>query len=174
MLKNNEKGMTLVEMMIASIIVTLLIGSAMTVYIAVLKSWAGQERRVGISIVSDRALSEMSNELRSASEVSTSINNDEIRYTNDGSNYYIYYLYNSSDTYPPAFTESSYQLKHTALTGTINGTFTYGDGRIIATDVLPPTTTDLSFSGSTITMDMSITRGDETIRSKTKVSPRNI
>ncbi|MGB2598919.1 MAG: prepilin-type N-terminal cleavage/methylation domain-containing protein [Candidatus Omnitrophota bacterium] len=174
MLKNNEKGMTLVEIMIASIIVALLIGAAMTVYIAVLRAWAGQEQRVGISIAADRALSGISQELRSASEVSTSVNDDEIRYTNDGSNYYIYYLYNSGDSYPPAFTESSYQLKHTALTGTINGTFTYGDGRIIATDVLPPTTTDFSFNGSTVTMDISITRGDETIRSKTKISPRNI
>lgn len=174
MFKNTEKGMTLVEMLVTSAVVVILLGGTLTLYIAVLRSWAGQEKRVGISIIIDRALSEISRDLRSAEEVSTSINNDEIRYTEDGSTYYIYYLYNSSDSYPPAFGQASYELKKATLTGVIDGTFAYGDGRMIASGILPPATTDLSFDGSTVTMDISVSISDETIRSKTKVSPRNL
>ena len=122
-------------------------------------------------------------DLRKAKAIQSS--NDEIRFTikdafdpddpdsNDDDNNYIFYLYNASDSYPPIFNQSSYQLKKAELSGGIGGTFTYGSGRIILTEVLPPPTSDLSLSGNIATIDLSITRRDETIRLRSQVKPRN-
>lgn len=151
-----------------------LISVALTVYIAVMRSWLTQERRMSINITLDRTVKEMTRDLREAKEIDTSINSDEIRFTEDQTTYYIYYLYNSGETYPPVFDQASYELRKTALTGTMNGTFTYGSGRVIVRDVVPPPTTDLSYASGIVTVDLSVSRSDETIRAKTKVDPRNI
>lgn len=42
------------------------------------------------------------------------------------------------------------------------------------TDVLPPPASDLSESGNVVTIDISIKRDNETVRSKTGVKLRNI
>jgi hypothetical protein len=169
-----KKGMTLTELIITSATIVVLAGVVLTVYIAVLRSWLGQERRMRMSTVLDRTIKEVTNDLREARGIDFSINDDEIRFTPDQSTYYIYYFYNSGDSYPPAFSQASYDLKKATLAGGISGTFTYGDGRIILTNVLPPTTSDLSYDGSLVTLDLSVAREDETIRAKTKVNPRNL
>ena len=165
--------MTLAELMIVMAIFVILSGVALTIYIAVLKSWSSQENRVGISIALDRAVNDITGNLRGAKEVG-SVNNDEIRFTQDSTNYYIYYLYNSAETYPPSFNQTFYELRRATLTGGINGTFTYGSGRLILSDVDAPTTTDLSYSGGLATIDLTVTKNDQTMRSKTKVKARNL
>ncbi|MBL7085434.1 MAG: hypothetical protein ISS43_04935 [Candidatus Omnitrophica bacterium] len=122
--------------------------------------------------------------MREAKAVQSTANYNEIRFTVDegGSDaYYIYYLYNGSDSYvpPPAFDQDYYELRKATLSGDISGTFTYGSGRIIIQadangGVLPPTTSDLSFDGIITTIDLSVTRWDETIRSRTEVKPSNL
>jgi hypothetical protein len=136
-------------------------------------SWSSQETRTGVDISLDRGIEEIVRDLREARQVS-SVNNDELRFTSDLTNYYIYYLYNSGDSYPPSFNQASYQLRKATLSGGINGTFSYGSGDIKLIDVLPPPTSDLSLSSNLITLDLSITRKDETIRSRTQVRPRNL
>ena len=59
-------------------------------------------------------------------------------------------------------------MRRAALSG-----FTYGDGSLIIDDVVPPPTSDLSGSGDVVIVDLSITRDDETIRSRTQVRARN-
>jgi len=168
-----KKGLTLIELMM--VIVLFVILTAVVVYIlrAVLLSWSSQETRSGVDISLDRGIEEMVRDLREARQVSV-VNNDETRFTHDLTNYYIYYLYNAGDSYPPSFNQSSYQLKKATLTGGISGTFTYGSGDIKIIDVLPPPTSDLSLSSNLITIDLSIKRADETIRSRTQVRPRNL
>lgn len=168
-----KKGLTLIELMIVSVLFVIL--TAVVVYIlrAVLLSWSAQETRSGIDISLDRGIEEVVRDLRKARQAN-SVNNDEIRFTNDLTNYYIYYLYNTGDSYPPSFSQSSYELRKATLTGGINGTFTYGSGDIKIIDVLPPPTSDLSLSSNLITLDLSIRRADETIRSRTQVRPRNL
>jgi hypothetical protein len=150
-----------------------LVGVTAFVFRAVLLNWSSQETRSGIDIILDRGIEEMVRDLREAKQVS-SINNDEIRFTQDQSTYYIYYLYNADDSYPPSFNQNSYQLRKTTLSGGISGTFSYGSGSIIITDILPPVTSDLSISSNIVTIDLSTKRGDETIRSRTQVKPRNL
>lgn len=179
--KKRKQGLTLIELTITLIMFTILAGVSAYIFRTVLLSWSGQETRAGININIDRGIEEMARDLREAREIDDNYDgdetaNDEIRFTHDQTTYYIYYFYNSSDSYtpPPAFNQSSYELRKAALTGGIDGTFTYGAGRIIAEDVLPPTTSDLSVSGNIITVDLSITRDDETIRSRIEVRPRNL
>ncbi|MBU0759915.1 MAG: hypothetical protein KKC66_04180 [Candidatus Omnitrophica bacterium] len=152
--------------------------AVVTVYIfrAVLLSWSSQETRAGIDIVLDRGIEEMVRDLREAKEIQSTGGYDEIRFSQDQSTYYIYYLYNARDSYapPPAFDQTVYELRKAVLTGDINGSFTYGSGQIIITDVLPPAVSDLSLSGNIVAIDLSVARGDEAIRSRTEVMPRNL
>lgn len=168
-----KRGFTLIELIITLIMLVALVGVTAYIFRAVLLSWSSQETRTGVDISLDRGIEEMVRDLRKARQIQT-VNNDEIRFTQDQTTYYIYYLYNANNSYPPSFNQSSYQLRKATLSGGISGTFTYGSGPIIITDVLPPATSDLSISANLITMDLSIKRSDETIRSATKVKPRNL
>lgn len=176
MIRQRQRGLTLVELIIAVALVGLLGSAAVTIFNAVMLSWSAQTQRQGTDLQLDRAVEEMVRDLRKATQVQSAAGRDEIRYTQDGSNFYIFYLYHASDSYvpPPAFNQSSYQLRRASLAGGIGGTFTYGDGTLLLTDVLPPPTTDLSLSGNLVTLDVSAQRGDETLRSKTQVRPRNL
>lgn len=170
---NLKKGLTLIELMIVIIMFVILTGVIVCVLRAVLLSWSSQETRAGVDISLDRGIEEVVRDLREGRQVNT-VNNDEIRFTQDLAACYIYYLYNAGDSYPSSFTQTSYQLKKATLTGGMSGTFAYGSGDIKITDVLPPPTSDLSLSSNLITVDLSIKRGDETIRSRTQVRPRNL
>lgn len=150
-----------------------LVGVTAYIFRAVLLSWSSQETRSGIDINLDRGIEEIVRDLREARQVQ-SVNNDEVRFTQDQSNYYIYYFYNANDAYPPTFNQSSYDLRKATLSGGIGGTFTYGSGPIIITDVLPPATSDLSISGNIVTIDLSVKRYNETVRSRTEIKPRNL
>jgi hypothetical protein len=139
---------------------------------AVLLSWSGQETRAGIDISLDRGVEEIVRDLREARQITST--NDEIRFTQDLSSYYIYYFYNSNDTYPLTFNQTAYELRKAQLVGNISGNFTYGAGNITVIDVLPPPASDLSVSGNLTTIEISINRKGETIRSRTQVRPRNL
>ena len=166
--------------MISVALFAVLAVSAVYVFRAVLLSWSSAEERSGIDIALDRAIEEMVRDLREAKEIQSTAGRDEIRFSHDQVTYYIYYLYNASDSYvpPPAFDQTTYELRKATLReGDIDGTFTYGDGQLIMTDILLPTTSDLSEdpdNSNVFIIDLSITRGDEIIRSRTKVKPRNL
>ena len=142
----------------------------------IMVTWVSQERRGGIDINLDRGIEEMARDLRKAREVQSTAGYDEIRYRQGTNSYFIFYLYHASDSYipPPAFNQSSYQLRRATLSGGINGTFTYGAGDIVVNDVAPPPTSDLSLASNLMTLDLTVTRGDETIRSRTQIRPRNV
>lgn len=170
---NLKKGLTLIELMIVIVMFVILVGAMIYILRAVLLSWSSQETRSGVDISLDRGIEELVRDFRKARQVSV-VNNDEIRFTQDLASYYIYYLYNASDSYPPSFNQGAYQLRKATLSGGISGTFTYGSGDIKIIDVLPPLTSDLSLSSNIVTIDLSIKRKDETIRSRTQVRPRNL
>lgn len=176
--RKTKKGLTLIEMMIAIVMLVGLTGAITYIFRAVLLSWSSQDTRAGIDINLDRDIEKVVRDLRKSKQAST-VNNDEIRFSHDKVIYYIYYLYNTSDTYPPTFGQSSYQLRKATLTGGLSGTFTYGSGDFIMSDIKPrtaftPARPVISFTSNMATMDISIARGDETIRSRTAVRPRNL
>lgn len=167
-----KKGFTLIEVIIVIGMLVILTATSAFLYQAILLSWSSQQMRAGIGIDMDRGVEELVRDLREARQVQSA--NDEIRFTQDNSAYYIYYLYNANDTYPLSFNQDAYQLRKTQLSGGISGNFTYGSGQIILNDVLSPPVSDLSVSVNLITIDASIQRGNETIRSRTQVKPRNV
>lgn len=172
----SRKGATLIELMIVLALLSVLGGAAMMVFNVVLLSWSSQTERSGADLQLERAAEEMVRDLREARQFQSAAGRDEVRYTADGSTFFIFYLYNASDTYgpPPAFNQTVYQLRRAALTGGLNGTFTYGSGTLLLTEVLPPATSDLSASGNLITLDLSVERKEETVRLRTQVRPRNL
>lgn len=171
-MKKNIKAFTLIELLLTMLMIAVLMWVAVYVFQTVLLSWSSQETRAGLDIGLNKGIEIMVIDLRQASSIQSS--NDEIRFTVDGVTYYIYYLYNAVDPYPPAFNKASYDLRKAALSGGINGTFTYGSGSLVMLNVLPPPTSDLSLTNNVINIDLSVTRGSETVRSKTEVRPRNI
>jgi len=167
-----RRGFTLIELTLTAGMLVVLIAVSAYIFKVALLTWSSQETRGGIKINMDRGIEQMARDLRKAQAIQSS--NDEIRFT-QGANSFIYYLYNASDTpYPPAFSQSSYQLMRQGLTGGIGGTFTYGSGTIIINDVVPPPTSDMSASGNVVTIDLSGKWRDETIRARTEVRPRNL
>ena len=171
-MKKNTRAFTLIELLLAMLMIAILIWAAVYTFQAVLLNWSSQETRTGLDISLNKGIEMMVIDLRQASSVQSSSN--EIRFTADNITYYIYYLYNSGNSYPPAFNKASYELRKAALSGGLNGSFTYGSGNLIMPGVLPPPTSDLSFTNNIINIDLSITKGTETVRSKTEVRPRNI
>ena len=166
------KAFTLLELMITIIMLTALVIVSVYVFRVVLLTWVSQETRGGVDITLDTGMEKVVRDLREAKAISSS--NDQIRFTTDGTTYYIYYLYNASDSYPPSFNQTSYQLRKTTLSGGINGTFNYGSGQVFLYSILPPPTSDLSVTNNVINIDLSMKRVSETIRAKTEVAPRNI
>ncbi len=170
-----SEGVTLIELMIAVLLLSVLIGGSAVVFNTLLLSWASQTQRSGADLQLERAVEETVRDLREARQIQSISGYDEIRYTTDGSTFQIIYLYHAGDSYaPPAFNQAVYQLRRASLTGGLGGTFTYGEGTLLLTDVLPPSTSDLSASGNLITLDLSVQRGDETLRARTQVRPRNL
>ncbi|MFH1645962.1 MAG: hypothetical protein ABIB11_06030 [Candidatus Omnitrophota bacterium] len=56
----------------------------------------------------------------------------------------------------------------------LSGLLTYGDGRLILNNVLPPNDTDMSIDTGVVTLDIGVMRKDEKVRLKTAVMPRNL
>lgn len=172
-----RSGFTLIELMITLLLFAALAVTTAYLFRAGLLVWAGQEKRAGIQVELDRGIEEMARDLRKSRQVQSTANYNEIRFRQGTatSTYYIFYLYHASDSYvpPPAFNQASYQLRRAALTGGLSGTFTYGAGDIIMNNVVPPPTSALSLSGNLLTIDLTVKRSDETIRTKTQIRPRN-
>ena len=150
-------------------------GGAMIIFNTLLLSWSSQTDRIGSDIQLDRAVEETVRDLREARQFQSTAGRNEVRFTTDGLNFFIVYLYSAGDSYvpPPAFNQTAYQLRRAALAGGINGTFTYGSGTLLVQGVLPPSTSTISASGNLITLDLSVQRNSETVRVRTQIRPRN-
>ena len=166
------KAFTLLELMITIIMLAALVIASFYVFRVVLLTWVSQETRGGVDITLDAGMEKVVRDLREATAISSS--NDQIRFTTDNTNYYIYYLYNQNDSYPPSFNQTSYQLRKTSLSGGISGTFNYASGQVLLFSILPPPTSDLSITNNVINLDLSMKRASETIRAKTEISARNL
>jgi len=169
------RGFTLVEMLIVIVVLSVLISAALVPFNTVIETWGSQDAALEIREEVRQGVEKMLRDLRPAKAISVA--DDSVRYTVDESgtdNNYIFYLYNSSETWVPDYDETVYELRRAPLTGGISGTFTYGDGSLYAKNIKPPTTSDLSSSGNVVTIDLTITKYDETYRLLEKIRPRNL
>ena len=175
------KGLTLIELTVGVILFVILVISTVYIFRAILLSWSSSQEKSGMDTELNRAVEEIVRELREAKEINDNYDrdatkNNEIRFAKDRGTYYIYYFYNKNDSYgpPPSFDQPLYELKREWLSGGMSGTFTYGSGKLIITDVLPPPVSNLSVDGNEVTVDLSISRNNEIFRLKTRVRPRNL
>lgn len=172
-MRKRDRGFTLLEVLLVAALGPAIIGMLIFMFQAALATWSAQGSRISLTVGVNRAVREMARDLRDAGAIG-SLNSDEVRFTTDNATYYIFYLYNSSDPYPAHFTNTSYQLKKTVLSGGMAGTFVYGSGDLIARDILPPPATNLSFSAPVVTIDLTVQQGNSITRSVGSVKPRNL
>ena len=172
--KKCARGFTLLELMITIIMLAALVIVSFFVFRVVIFTWVSQETRGGVDIALDAGMERVVRDLREAKAIQSA--NNEVRFTTNNVTYYIYYLYNQKDSYPPSFNQTSYQLLKTALSGAggINGTFNYGTGQVMLYSILPPPTSILSIANNVVDLDLSMHRASETIRAKTEVGARNL
>jgi len=157
------------------VMLALLMGVTTVAFTTLFKSWG--DRLIALDIQEDlrQGLEKMLRDLRLATAIVSA--NDAIRYTvreSGVNNNYIFYLYHPSDTWPPLYTQSVYQLRKAPLSGGINGTFTYGAGSIYMKEVKPPPVSDLSTLGTVVTMDLTVSKYNETFHLLEKIRPRNL
>ena len=141
----------------------------------VLLAWSSQQDRMELQRQIQHGMEKAVRELRTAVALQDD-SDDSVRFTlreSGVNNSYILYLYNAGDTWPAAYDQSTYQLRRASLSGGIGGTFTYGAGTLLLRDVKPPPTSDLSVSGSLATLDLTLSRADETFRLLERVKRRN-
>lgn len=170
-----HRGVTLVEL-----IITLLLFAGLMTAVAfstnpILLAWSSQQDRMELERQAQHGMEQAIWQLRLATVLQNDANH-AIRFTvreSGTNNSYILYLYSASDIWPPAYNQSTYQLRQASLSGGINGTFTYGAGTLLMRDVKPPTTSDLSVSSSVGTLDVTLARFDETFRLIERVKRRN-
>lgn len=169
-------GVTLTEVVIALLLFGVLMTACAAAFNPVLAAWASQLDRLELYRQLQHGMARAVRDLRGATALQDD-SNGAVRYTLRESgvdNSYILYLYSANDSWPPAFDQSTYQLRRASLSGGINGTFTYGAGDLLMRDVQPPATSDLSVSGSVATLDLTLVRKeDETFRMLQRVKRRN-
>ena len=170
-----KQGLTLLELLMVLVMLSVLMGAATLGFITVLKTWGNQDISLEIQEDVRQGVERMLRDLRPARAISVS--DDAIRYTvreSGTNNHYIFYLYHPADSWIPAYNQSVYELRKATLSGGINGTFTYGSGTLYAKKVKPPPTSDMSSSGNVITIDLTVSRYDETFHLLEKIRPRNL
>lgn len=167
----------MVELLITLLLFAVLMTATAFSLNPILLAWASQQDRMELQRQSQHGMERALRDLRLATALQNDAN-DAIRYTlreSGVSNSYILYLYNANESWPPAYGQSTYQLRSAPLSGGIAGTFTYGAGTLLMRDVRPPPNTDLSVSGSVATMDLALVRrSDETFRLIEKIRRRNL
>ena len=163
------------ELLIALLLFAVLFTAAAYSINPILLVWSSQQDRMELQRQNQHGLERAIRDLRGATAFQNDLNH-AIRYTlreSGVSNSYILYLYNAGDSWPPAFSQTRYQLRKTNLTGGIGGTFTYGNGTLLLRDVKPPAASDLSVSGSVATLDVTLFKADEIFRIIQRVKGRN-
>ncbi len=164
-------GFTILEILIVILALTIVVGVVNNVYIVGLDLWSEGISRSSIRTDLSQALELVSKNLRRATSIDA-ITASSITFTADlggGSSSYRVYLYNASDSEPnPPYSQDNYDLRWA------QGTTTYGSGANLATDIAQPINTPFTQNGNVITLDLTATRGEETVRLRSNVRPRNL
>lgn len=188
-MKNWIRGFTLAEVLLVSLMIPAVIAMLFFMFQAVTDSWTMQGTRAGLSVSMNKALRAVSLDLRNARQV-VSQGNQELRFTQDGSTYFVYYLFSKSDSYSLSKSDSypfsksdAYplkvdgalcQLRKATLSGGMDGNFQYGSGELVAKGILPPPVSSLSFQSPVVTIDLTAQQGRDPLRLVRTIRPRNL
>lgn len=169
-----NKGLTLIELLVAMTIMSVLVFTVGYAFIVGLKLWNEGYDRSDIRTDLSQALELVSKNLRQAKSIDE-ITAGSITFTADlgsGEDTYRVYMYNASDSAPnPPYTQKFYELRWAQTD------VAYGSGAVLVTDVKkpnPPSSKPFDQNGNVITLDFVVERGDETVSMITNVRPRNL
>ena len=170
----SRKGLTFIEVLVTTAIMSILVFTVGYTFIVGLKQWEEGHARSQMRAKMSQALELVSKNLRQAASIDE-LTAGSITFTADlgnGSQSHRVYMYNASDAEPnPPYTQNIYELRWAV------GTVTYGSGAVIATDIdkpNPPSSNPFSQSGNVITMNFTLERGDVSIDMRTNVRVRNL
>lgn len=167
----NKKSFSILELLAVILALGILLGVIARVFFAGSEIWNKGYSRSSIRTSLAQAIELISRNLRRATSIDA-ITASSITFTADlgnGSGTYRVYLYNAADPEPnPPYAQDVYDLRWA------QGTVTYGLGANLATDIAQPTNTPFSQSGNVITIDLTATKDNQSIRMRSKVRLRNL
>ena len=174
-----SKGFTLLEIVFSLALIVFLVTSILFVYIVSLRGWENLGHRTDLHEKLHFGLERMTRDLRES--VRMDVSDHSVIFvlpTGISPNFYtfcIYYLYNPNDSWPPAYNQPSYELRR-AVTGIGNiGSFTYGSGDTIITNLRPPAAdTSITAAGNVLMIKLTAFEDDDQLTVQGYVHPRNI
>jgi len=192
MIKDNQnsddhryyRGFTLIETLIVLLLLAMLSGVTGLVFLVSLHAWDSGLIRGGIREDASYAMDKIVRDLKAIALGSLSqydSGSGDIAHTIDfndlDGNSFVFYLYNSADSsFDSIYTESLYDLRKANITQGDNPAS--GEGLLILRDLVSPDAaapaTALTVSGTQAILDFVLQRGDEMVRIRTKVRPRNL
>lgn len=173
--KTSKKGFSFLELILAMGMMSVLMLTSFLLFRVILISWTDVEPYLGEKSLQQRAMQTLSKDLKESKELISSTGSNEIRFSKDSKQYYIYYLYHPSDHYSPtpSFKYSGYTLKKALLKGGLQGDFGYGEGVIVLSDLKPPPLTKITFEDQMVGVELNFEETNlDSI--KTQIRPRNI
>ncbi len=171
----SDRGVTLIELLITLLLFAVLMTATAYSINPIFLAWSNQQDRMGLQRSVQDGIDKGIRHVRKANALQNDVNH-AIRFTVRESgvqNSYILYLYNSANTWPPAYNQTRYELREATLVGGIGGTFTYGSGTLFVRGVSPPPTSDLAVSGSVATLDLTLNQNVETFHLIERAKRRN-
>ncbi|HQP10031.1 MAG TPA: hypothetical protein PKV41_01450 [Candidatus Omnitrophota bacterium] len=169
----DTKGLTFVELIITTAILSILVLTIGYTFLAGLRLWDEGYNRSDIRTDLSQAMEFLSKNLRQARSL-VDLTAGSVTFTadlGDGEATYRVYLYNASDNEPnPPYTQDTYELRwaKTALT--------YGSGVVLAKDIMRPDAVSKPFSqtGNVITADFVTGRSNQSVALRTSIELRNL
>lgn len=179
-----NRGFTLIETIIVLLLLAILLGVSGSLFVVSLRAWDSGCVRGGIREDISYAMEKTVRDLKAIALGSLSQYDSgsgdiahTIQYDDLSGNTYVLYLYNADDaTLDSTYGQNLYDLRKADIDqGDAPAT---GDGVLILRDLVSPDATSpataLTVGDTQVTLDVVVQRVDETVRTRTKVRPRNL
>ena len=179
-----KQGFTLIETIIVLLLLSILLGATGFVFLVSMRAWDSGCIRGGIRADTSYAMDKTVRDLKemalgSLRQYDSGSGNiaHTIQYEDLSGNTYVLYLYNADDaTLDSTYSQSLYDLYKADIDQ--GDTPDSGDGVLILRDLVSPDAaspaTALTIGTTQVSLDVVVQRSDETVRTRTKVRPRNL
>jgi len=177
-----KRGATLLETLIALSLLSVLMGVSAYLFTVALKAWYTGSLRTEIREDMSYAMEKTVRDLREMANASLgqySLIAHTIDFNDLDGNSFVLYLYNADDSsFDSTYSESFYDLRKANISSGDDPAS--GGGLLILQDLVSPDTTppatalSIDPNDTQVTLDFVVQRGDETVRLKTKIRPRNL
>jgi len=180
--RRQKKGFTLLETLIVFSLLSVLMGVSAYLFTVSLRAWGTGSLRTEIREDMSYAMEKTVRDLKEMANGSLHQYNSiahTIQYDDLSGRTYVLYLYNANDaTLDSTYSKSLYDLRKADIDG--GDTPASGGGVLILRDLISPdaaapaTALTIDPSGTQVSLDFVVQRRDETVRTRTKVRPRNL